>query len=178
MIVKWLKGSGLVVNESKTEICLFHTNDQPLIMIKLQDSKSERENCFLLSNKKEGVEILTRPILWCIAKVTQKNLSHLVQTEHMEQLLKRIPQHKSNMGAKNAKKNWQIKQAKVVLAAAKDSRTWKNSFEKLYSGISKLKFERIFCWPPIKFLLCKKGSSHNSLANWTKHFKLVFICVF
>ena len=29
MIVKWPKGSGLVVNESKTEICLFHTNDQP-----------------------------------------------------------------------------------------------------------------------------------------------------
>ena len=38
MIVKWLKGSGLVVNESKTEICLFHTNDQPQIRIKLQDS--------------------------------------------------------------------------------------------------------------------------------------------
>ena len=34
MIVKWLKGSGLVVNESKTEICLFHTNDQPQIRFK------------------------------------------------------------------------------------------------------------------------------------------------
>ena len=31
MITKWLRGSGLVVNESKTEICLFHRNDQPLI---------------------------------------------------------------------------------------------------------------------------------------------------
>ena len=38
MIVKWLKGSGLVVNESKTEVCLFHTNDQPQIRIKVQDS--------------------------------------------------------------------------------------------------------------------------------------------
>ena len=37
MIVKWLKGSGLVVNESKTEICLFHTNGQRQIRIKLQD---------------------------------------------------------------------------------------------------------------------------------------------
>ncbi len=38
MIVKWLKDSGLVVNESKTEICLFHSNDQPQIMVKLQGS--------------------------------------------------------------------------------------------------------------------------------------------
>jgi hypothetical protein len=28
MIVKWLKDSGLVVNNGKTEICLFHRNDQ------------------------------------------------------------------------------------------------------------------------------------------------------
>ena len=35
MITKWLRGSGLVVNEGKTEICLFHRNDQPLIEIRL-----------------------------------------------------------------------------------------------------------------------------------------------
>ena len=35
MITKWLRDSGLVVNESKTEVCLFHTNDQPLIEITL-----------------------------------------------------------------------------------------------------------------------------------------------
>ena len=34
MITKWLRDSGLVVNESKTEICLFHRNDQPLIKVK------------------------------------------------------------------------------------------------------------------------------------------------
>ena len=28
MITKWLRDSGLVVNESKTEICCFHQNDQ------------------------------------------------------------------------------------------------------------------------------------------------------
>ena len=38
MIVKWLKDSGLVVNESKTEICLFHMNDQPQITVMLQGS--------------------------------------------------------------------------------------------------------------------------------------------
>ena len=27
MITKWLKESGLVVNETKTEVCLFHLND-------------------------------------------------------------------------------------------------------------------------------------------------------
>ena len=37
MITKWLKDSGLVVNESKTKVCLFHGNDQPLIQIRLQD---------------------------------------------------------------------------------------------------------------------------------------------
>ena len=35
MITKWLRGSGLVVNEKKTEICLFHNNDQPVIRVKL-----------------------------------------------------------------------------------------------------------------------------------------------
>ena len=28
-IFKWLKDSGLIVNESKTELCLFHRNDHP-----------------------------------------------------------------------------------------------------------------------------------------------------
>ena len=35
MITKWLRDSGLVVNEFKTEICLFHRNDQPLIKVKV-----------------------------------------------------------------------------------------------------------------------------------------------
>ena len=35
MIIRWLKDSGLEVNEGKTEVCLFHRNDQPLITIKL-----------------------------------------------------------------------------------------------------------------------------------------------
>ena len=33
MITKWLKDSGLVVNENKTEVCLFHRNDKPKITI-------------------------------------------------------------------------------------------------------------------------------------------------
>ena len=37
IITKWLKDSGLVVNENKTEVCLFHANDQPLIQIVLQN---------------------------------------------------------------------------------------------------------------------------------------------
>jgi hypothetical protein len=36
MIVKELKDSGLKVNEGKTEMCLFHRNDQPSTSIKLQ----------------------------------------------------------------------------------------------------------------------------------------------
>ena len=35
MITKWLRGSGLVVNESKKAVCLFHKNDQPTIEIKV-----------------------------------------------------------------------------------------------------------------------------------------------
>ena len=38
MITKWLKDSGLKVNESKTETCLFHQNDQPIVTIKIQGS--------------------------------------------------------------------------------------------------------------------------------------------
>ena len=35
----WLKGSGLAVNESKTELCLFHRLDQPSMSITLSDSQ-------------------------------------------------------------------------------------------------------------------------------------------
>ena len=38
MITKWLRDSGLVVNESKTEVCLFHKNDPPKVSIKLLGS--------------------------------------------------------------------------------------------------------------------------------------------
>ena len=48
MITKWLKESGMLVNESKTELCLFHINDQPLIRIKLQ-------NDFITSKKSMNV---------------------------------------------------------------------------------------------------------------------------
>ena len=33
MIVKWLKDSGLIVNERKTELCLFHRNDAQLVSV-------------------------------------------------------------------------------------------------------------------------------------------------
>ena len=38
MISKWLRGSGLIVNESKTEVCLFHKKDQPSVNIKVENS--------------------------------------------------------------------------------------------------------------------------------------------
>ena len=37
MITKWLRDSGLVVNDEKTEICLFHRHDKPLIKVKIQN---------------------------------------------------------------------------------------------------------------------------------------------
>ena len=37
MITKWLRDSGLVVNESKTEICLFHKKDQPSVNIRIDN---------------------------------------------------------------------------------------------------------------------------------------------
>ena len=38
MITKWLKDSGLVVNSNKTELCLFHRNDQPEIQVRITDT--------------------------------------------------------------------------------------------------------------------------------------------
>ena len=35
MIVEWLRKSGLKVNEIKTELCLFHRLDQPIVSINL-----------------------------------------------------------------------------------------------------------------------------------------------
>jgi hypothetical protein len=37
IITNWLKNSGLKVNDSKTELCLFHRKDQPPIQITLND---------------------------------------------------------------------------------------------------------------------------------------------
>ena len=40
-IAKWLRGSGLAVNDSKTELCLFHRLDQPRFKIKIFNSEIE-----------------------------------------------------------------------------------------------------------------------------------------
>ena len=39
MITKWLKDSGLVVNEAKTEICLFYKRDHPTVVITLNGKR-------------------------------------------------------------------------------------------------------------------------------------------
>ena len=44
MITKWLRDSGLVVNEGKTEICLFHKHDQRKITIKILGIQIESKN--------------------------------------------------------------------------------------------------------------------------------------
>ena len=36
-MTKWLRESGLTVNESKTEICLFHKNDHDLISLAINN---------------------------------------------------------------------------------------------------------------------------------------------
>ena len=45
MIIKWLRDSGLQVNEDKTEVCLFHRNDQPTTTIRILGNsvKTKRE---------------------------------------------------------------------------------------------------------------------------------------
>ena len=43
-ITKWLRGSGLTVNQSKTELCLFHRLDQPQITINLFNSQIKSKN--------------------------------------------------------------------------------------------------------------------------------------
>ena len=45
MIIKWLKDSGLKVNETKTEVCLFHRNDTQTITITLQDAQIKSKKC-------------------------------------------------------------------------------------------------------------------------------------
>jgi hypothetical protein len=43
-ITMWLRGSGLVVNESKTELCVFHGLDRPTIAINLFNSVISSKN--------------------------------------------------------------------------------------------------------------------------------------
>ena len=42
MITKWLKDSGLIVNESKTELCYYHVLDVPEIIIILNGNKKKQ----------------------------------------------------------------------------------------------------------------------------------------
>ena len=44
MITKCLRGSGLVVNESKTEVCVFHKNDQLVIDLGVCESNVKSKN--------------------------------------------------------------------------------------------------------------------------------------
>ena len=44
MITKWLRDSGLVVNEGKTEICLFHKRDQQKVSIKINGTQILTKN--------------------------------------------------------------------------------------------------------------------------------------
>ena len=39
MITKWLRDSGMKVNESNTELCLFHRKDNPPLRIVLNNIK-------------------------------------------------------------------------------------------------------------------------------------------
>jgi hypothetical protein len=43
-ITKWLKNSGLIVNEAKTELCLFYQNDTTLITIKINNCQIRPRN--------------------------------------------------------------------------------------------------------------------------------------
>ena len=69
MIVKWLRGSGLVVNEGKTEVCLFNRNDHPTITIKLLNVnlKSKKEMNVLgvnFDSKLTWVAVLSCALFW------------------------------------------------------------------------------------------------------------------
>ena len=44
VITKWLKDSGLVVNEKKTELCLFHKNPQPLVELQINNDLIKSKN--------------------------------------------------------------------------------------------------------------------------------------
>ena len=44
MITKWLRDSGLVVNEGKTEICLFHKHDQRKITVNISGVQIHTKN--------------------------------------------------------------------------------------------------------------------------------------
>jgi uncharacterized protein YjiK len=46
MIPKWLKDSGLTVNESKTQLCLFHRNETQIVKINLNGDLIISKNLF------------------------------------------------------------------------------------------------------------------------------------
>ena len=51
MILKWLKDSGLVVNEEKTEICLFYKRDHPNIEITINNKVIKSKSQIMINKQ-------------------------------------------------------------------------------------------------------------------------------
>jgi hypothetical protein len=72
MIIKWLRDSGLQVNETKTEACLFHRNDKPLPTIKLQSKTIKTQKTINVLGVIFDSKLMWGPhVAHCIAKANK-----------------------------------------------------------------------------------------------------------
>ena len=93
MITKWLRDSGFVVNEAKTELCLFHKNDKPCIEIRVgtQIVKSKKF-INVLGVTFDSKLIWSTQVLNCISKAKKslyalRLLKRYFSPQHMRTLL-------------------------------------------------------------------------------------------
>ena len=67
MITKWLKDSGLVVNEEKTELCLFHKRDHPSVEVTINGKIIKSKKCInvlgvLFDSKMQWIDQVSQAI--------------------------------------------------------------------------------------------------------------------
>ena len=114
MITKWLKGSGLVVNEFKTEICLFHYNDQPLISIML-----------------EGARIMSKKSMNVLGVVFDSKLNC---STHVAQTI--VKANKALIALRLIKRFFSISEMRTLFDANIYSILWQSISEKCAIGLS------------------------------------------
>jgi hypothetical protein len=85
IIVKWLKDSGLMVNSSKTEICLFHRNDQQEVIVKVSGAPIKSKNSmnilevifdFKLNRKEQVTNTIKKIKQITLCRQTDKKIFH------------------------------------------------------------------------------------------------------
>ena len=134
MITKWLKDSGLMVNESKTEVCLFHRNDQPVLHLNVS-----------------GVIVLSKKSMNVLGVTFDCKLNW---SEHVANTIRKS--NKSLRAIKLIAKYFDKESLKTILAANFYSILYYNSEIWLTDNLSKVSKNHLLSASALALSICRK----------------------